>query len=90
MSLVKVSIIGSGNWGSAIAKIVGANTAKYTDVFDKQVCIMYIVFHCFILYNTEQTFSNTLRNTLVFMYNKRMLYYYLVYGYCSMTVSKLA
>ena len=50
MSLVKVSIIGSGNWGSAIAKIVGANTAKYTDVFDKQVCIMYNVYCLSLFY----------------------------------------
>ncbi|XP_056461629.1 glycerol-3-phosphate dehydrogenase [NAD(+)], cytoplasmic-like [Gadus chalcogrammus] len=32
----KVCIIGSGNWGSAIAKIVGANAAKY-DQFDTTV-----------------------------------------------------
>jgi len=32
-----VTIIGSGNWGSAIAKIVGNNTAKHPDVFEKQV-----------------------------------------------------
>ncbi|KAL1251780.1 hypothetical protein QQF64_019576 [Cirrhinus molitorella] len=29
MAAKKVCIIGSGNWGSAIAKIVGANAAKY-------------------------------------------------------------
>ncbi|XP_047203165.1 glycerol-3-phosphate dehydrogenase 1b [Girardinichthys multiradiatus] len=32
----KVCVIGSGNWGSAIAKIVGANAAKY-DTFDTKV-----------------------------------------------------
>ncbi|XP_013864082.1 glycerol-3-phosphate dehydrogenase [NAD(+)], cytoplasmic [Austrofundulus limnaeus] len=32
----KVCVIGSGNWGSAIAKIVGANAAKY-DQFDTTV-----------------------------------------------------
>uniref|UniRef100_A0A3P9M9J9 Glycerol-3-phosphate dehydrogenase [NAD(+)] n=1 Tax=Oryzias latipes TaxID=8090 RepID=A0A3P9M9J9_ORYLA len=32
----KVCVIGSGNWGSAIAKIVGANAAKY-DTFDSTV-----------------------------------------------------
>lgn len=32
-----VTIIGSGNWGSAIAKIVGNNTARYPDIFEKQV-----------------------------------------------------
>jgi len=37
MSLRQVTIIGSGNWGSAIAKIVGTNTAKYPDLFHSQV-----------------------------------------------------
>ncbi|KAL6112571.1 gpd1 [Pungitius sinensis] len=32
----KICVIGSGNWGSAIAKIVGANAAKY-DKFDTTV-----------------------------------------------------
>uniref|UniRef100_H2VCZ1 Glycerol-3-phosphate dehydrogenase [NAD(+)] n=1 Tax=Takifugu rubripes TaxID=31033 RepID=H2VCZ1_TAKRU len=32
----KVCVVGSGNWGSAIAKIVGANAAKY-DRFDTTV-----------------------------------------------------
>ncbi|TNN78652.1 Glycerol-3-phosphate dehydrogenase [NAD(+)], cytoplasmic [Liparis tanakae] len=32
----KVCVIGSGNWGSAIAKIVGANAAQY-DTFDSAV-----------------------------------------------------
>ncbi|KAK1901128.1 Glycerol-3-phosphate dehydrogenase [NAD(+)] cytoplasmic [Dissostichus eleginoides] len=32
----KICVIGSGNWGSAIAKIVGANAAKY-DRFDTTV-----------------------------------------------------
>ncbi|XP_020485078.1 glycerol-3-phosphate dehydrogenase [NAD(+)], cytoplasmic [Labrus bergylta] len=32
----KICVIGSGNWGSAIAKIVGANAAKY-DQFDTTV-----------------------------------------------------
>ncbi|KAI8874589.1 glycerol-3-phosphate dehydrogenase [NAD+] [Backusella circina FSU 941] len=36
-SLEKVCIIGSGNWGSAIAKIVGQNTARHSDVFETQV-----------------------------------------------------
>ncbi|ORE04961.1 NAD-dependent glycerol-3-phosphate dehydrogenase, partial [Rhizopus microsporus var. microsporus] len=34
MSLEKVCIIGSGNWGSAIAKIVGTNTAVHSDQFE--------------------------------------------------------
>jgi len=33
----KVSIIGSGNWGSAIARIVGATTQENTDVFSTDV-----------------------------------------------------
>lgn len=33
MSAKKVCIIGSGNWGSAIAKIVGTNTACQSDTF---------------------------------------------------------
>ncbi|KAI8988275.1 glycerol-3-phosphate dehydrogenase [NAD+] [Mycotypha africana] len=35
--LEKVTIIGSGNWGSAIAKIVGTNTACHTDLFEPTV-----------------------------------------------------
>ncbi|KAI9285655.1 glycerol-3-phosphate dehydrogenase [NAD+] [Umbelopsis sp. AD052] len=37
MSLHKVAIIGSGNWGSAIAKIVGENAQKHSELFDRQV-----------------------------------------------------
>ncbi|KAI8891420.1 glycerol-3-phosphate dehydrogenase [NAD+] [Backusella circina FSU 941] len=37
MSLQKVCIIGSGNWGSAIAKIVGENTNRHSDVFEATV-----------------------------------------------------
>ncbi|CAM0139031.1 unnamed protein product [Umbelopsis sp. WA50703] len=33
----KVSIIGSGNWGSAIAKIVGHNARQHSDMFEKEV-----------------------------------------------------
>ncbi|XP_073721351.1 glycerol-3-phosphate dehydrogenase [NAD(+)], cytoplasmic-like [Misgurnus anguillicaudatus] len=36
MAAKRVCIIGSGNWGSAIAKIVGANAAKY-NTFDNTV-----------------------------------------------------
>jgi glycerol-3-phosphate dehydrogenase (NAD+) len=36
-ALEKVAIIGSGNWGSAIAKIVGTNTARHTDQFEPTV-----------------------------------------------------
>ena len=33
----KVCIIGSGNWGSAIALAVGANTAAHPEIFERQV-----------------------------------------------------
>lgn len=33
----KVAIIGSGNWGSAIAKIIGFNTVRHSDVFERRV-----------------------------------------------------
>ncbi|KAG1058133.1 hypothetical protein G6F46_002575 [Rhizopus delemar] len=36
-SLEKVSIIGSGNWGSAIAKIVGSNTVRHANQFEPTV-----------------------------------------------------
>jgi len=35
----KVAIVGSGNWGSVIAKIIGANVTQQPDVFDKTVNI---------------------------------------------------
>ncbi|CDS06950.1 hypothetical protein LRAMOSA09473 [Lichtheimia ramosa] len=37
MALENVCIIGSGNWGSAIAKIVGETTSKHSDVFNPTV-----------------------------------------------------
>ncbi|XP_015516118.2 glycerol-3-phosphate dehydrogenase [NAD(+)], cytoplasmic-like isoform X1 [Neodiprion pinetum] len=37
----KVCIVGSGNWGSAIAKIVGANTVKFNTKFEERVT-MYV------------------------------------------------
>jgi len=36
MSPKKVCIIGSGNWGSAIAKLVGENTSSHPDLFVKE------------------------------------------------------
>ncbi|KAH8917743.1 NAD-dependent glycerol-3-phosphate dehydrogenase [Atractiella rhizophila] len=33
----KVVIVGSGNWGSAIAKIVGENVSKFSDRYEPQV-----------------------------------------------------
>lgn len=41
MAPTKVSIIGSGNWGSAIARIIGRNVKKY-DAFDH--CVRVYVF----------------------------------------------
>lgn len=35
--LEKVCIIGSGNWGSAIAKIIGQNVCKFPDLFSARV-----------------------------------------------------
>lgn len=35
--LRRVTIIGSGNWGSAIAKIVGQNTARHSNIFNPEV-----------------------------------------------------
>lgn len=37
MAPKKVCIVGSGNWGSAIARLVGYNAARLPDRFDKQV-----------------------------------------------------
>jgi len=38
---VKVCIIGSGNWGSAIAKIVGANAARLSNFDDRVTMYVY-------------------------------------------------
>ena len=37
MAPKKVCIVGSGNWGSAIAKLVGENVAKNPEMFEKDV-----------------------------------------------------
>ena len=37
MSPIKVTIVGSGNWGSAIARIVGQTTKAYSNEFDPTV-----------------------------------------------------
>ena len=37
MSPKKVCIVGSGNWGSAIARLVGANTQRYPESFVRDV-----------------------------------------------------
>lgn len=41
MSKEKVCIVGSGNWGSAIARIAGINAKKHSDVFEEEVT-MYV------------------------------------------------
>jgi len=33
----KITIVGSGNWGSAIARIIGETTRKHSDLFDRTV-----------------------------------------------------
>lgn len=40
----KVAIIGSGNWGSAIAKVVGRNLLNL-DGFEKEVCVHACAHH---------------------------------------------
>jgi len=37
----KVTIVGSGNWGSAIARIVGSTVRSNADVFDSRV-VMWV------------------------------------------------
>ncbi|XP_076682453.1 glycerol-3-phosphate dehydrogenase [NAD(+)], cytoplasmic isoform X1 [Andrena cerasifolii] len=37
----RICVVGSGNWGSAIAKIVGANVVKYNNKFETRVT-MYV------------------------------------------------
>merc|ERR1712110_719661 len=37
MAPKKVCIVGSGNWGSAIARLVGANTARFPERFESEV-----------------------------------------------------
>ena len=37
MSGKKVCIVGSGNWGSAIARLVGANAERLPDKFQREV-----------------------------------------------------
>ena len=33
----KVCLVGSGNWGSAIARIIGANTAAHPETFEREI-----------------------------------------------------
>lgn len=37
MTLDKVCIVGSGNWGSAISKIIGNNVARFPNIFHPTV-----------------------------------------------------
>ncbi|KAG9101377.1 glycerol-3-phosphate dehydrogenase, partial [Ceratobasidium sp. 370] len=41
MGKEKVCIVGSGNWGSAIARIAGINTKNHSDIFEEEVT-MYV------------------------------------------------
>ncbi|KAB5591112.1 Glycerol-3-phosphate dehydrogenase (NAD+) [Ceratobasidium theobromae] len=41
MAKEKVCIIGSGNWGSAIARITGMNVKKHPDIFEEEIT-MYV------------------------------------------------
>ncbi|XP_011498876.1 PREDICTED: glycerol-3-phosphate dehydrogenase [NAD(+)], cytoplasmic-like isoform X2 [Ceratosolen solmsi marchali] len=41
MPKIRICIIGSGNWGSAIAKIIGINVKKFEDKFEEEV-MMYV------------------------------------------------
>ncbi|KAG9126761.1 glycerol-3-phosphate dehydrogenase [Ceratobasidium sp. 392] len=41
MGKEKVCIIGSGNWGSAIARIAGINVKQHADIFEEEVT-MYV------------------------------------------------
>ena len=45
----KVTIIGSGNWGSAIARIVGFNAAVHSDEFEPRV-LMWVYEEVFLLF----------------------------------------
>merc|ERR1711939_376969 len=37
MAKSKVAIVGSGNWGSAISKIIGENVKRHSDTFEEEV-----------------------------------------------------
>lgn len=39
----RIAVIGSGNWGSAIAKLCGENAARYPERFEQEVKMW--VFH---------------------------------------------
>ena len=41
MSLYRVAIIGSGNWGSAIAKLVGYNVTRHPTYFHSEVTFSF-------------------------------------------------
>jgi glycerol-3-phosphate dehydrogenase (NAD+) len=42
MGKEKIAIIGSGNWGSAIAKIAGQNASRQTDLFEADRIPMWV------------------------------------------------
>lgn len=41
MAKEKVCVVGSGNWGSAIARIAAMNVKKHSDIFEEEV-VMYV------------------------------------------------
>lgn len=42
MSLRRVSVIGSGNWGSTIAKIVGNNIRKFPEYVSEVLPVIFV------------------------------------------------
>ncbi len=47
----RVTVVGSGNWGSAIAKICAECTKEHPDLFEEEVkmCRMYSLLHILVL-----------------------------------------
>ena len=47
----RVTVVGSGNWGSAIAKICAECTKQHPDLFEEEVkmCRMYSPLHIVVL-----------------------------------------
>ncbi len=47
----RVTVVGSGNWGSAIAKICAECTKEHPDLFEEEVkmCRMYAPLHILVL-----------------------------------------
>lgn len=54
----KVTVIGSGNWGSAIAKIVAENTKQHSDIFE-EVVQMWVFEENFVLPKTSRHYTGS-------------------------------